>query len=449
MASIPLGMFDEHFLLEKLTKLKDPLVKLEAHIQWEIFAPVLDVVFNKPQNSSNAQRASFDRILMFKILILQSMYNLSDDQTEYQINDRITFKRFLGLQPSDRVPDRRTIRKFRETLIHEKVIATLFSLFNQALDDQCIFAKTGRIVDASFVEAPRKCNTREENKQIKAGTMVGLAQTTEHQKLKMAGEMTQEIKEQKKQLQIAQVSLRSGIDRQHRFIRMMSHEYRKQLAIMVANLDFIEITDSGLYQVHQLEMNSMRKTIERLVELMDISLKQSRLAAPHDNFQFSLFPATSFFSALLVEARTIWPKRNFIYAAGIDELTIFGDAYFLNQLMLNLLDNACTYSPENSPIEIDLRREKGRIAIRVVNHVKAMVNNDIHSLFEEFQNDSSSAETGSTGLGLWLVKEISERHHGKIYFKRKGERIEVSIYLPEKGTCSEKSAGCNPDKQDI
>jgi transposase, IS5 family len=48
MASIPLGMFDEHFLLEKLTKLKDPLVKLEAHIQWEIFAPVLDVVFNKP-----------------------------------------------------------------------------------------------------------------------------------------------------------------------------------------------------------------------------------------------------------------------------------------------------------------------------------------------------------------------------------------------------------------
>jgi hypothetical protein len=72
----PLGMFDEHFLLERLTKLKDPLVKLEAHIEWKIFAPILDVVFNKPQNSSNAGRPPFDRILMFKILILQSLYNV-------------------------------------------------------------------------------------------------------------------------------------------------------------------------------------------------------------------------------------------------------------------------------------------------------------------------------------------------------------------------------------
>ena len=165
----PLGLFDEHFLLEKLTKLKDPLVKLEAHIQWEIFAPILDIVFNKPQNSSNAGRPPFDRVLMFKILILQSLYNLSDDQIEYQITDRLTFKRFLGLKSSDRVPDSKTIWKFRETLIQEEVIAALFYRFNQALDDQCIFAKTGQIVDASFVEAPRQRNTREENKEIKAG----------------------------------------------------------------------------------------------------------------------------------------------------------------------------------------------------------------------------------------------------------------------------------------
>ena len=111
----PLGMFDEHFLLEKLTKLKDPLVKLEAHIDWKIFKPILDVVFSQPQNSSNAGRPPFDRILMSKILILQSLYNLSDDQIEYQIIDRLTFKRFLGLKASDRVPDSKTIWKFRET----------------------------------------------------------------------------------------------------------------------------------------------------------------------------------------------------------------------------------------------------------------------------------------------------------------------------------------------
>ena len=94
----PLGMFDEHFLLEKLTKLNDPLLKLEAHIDWKIFEPLLDIVFNKPQKSGHAGRPPFDRILMFKLLILQSLYNLSDDQMEYQITDRLTFKRFLGLK---------------------------------------------------------------------------------------------------------------------------------------------------------------------------------------------------------------------------------------------------------------------------------------------------------------------------------------------------------------
>jgi hypothetical protein len=83
----PLGLFDEHLLLEKLSKLKDPLAKLEVHIDWNIFKPILDETFNKPK-ISKAGRPLFDHIMMFKILILQTLYNLSDDQMEYQILDR-------------------------------------------------------------------------------------------------------------------------------------------------------------------------------------------------------------------------------------------------------------------------------------------------------------------------------------------------------------------------
>lgn len=78
-----------------------------------------------------------------------------------------SFIRFLGLKISDRVPDSKTIWKFRETLIQKEVIEVLFYRFNQALDDQSVFAKNGQIVDASFVEVPCQRNTREENKQIK------------------------------------------------------------------------------------------------------------------------------------------------------------------------------------------------------------------------------------------------------------------------------------------
>ena len=86
---------------------------------------------------------------------------------EYQITDRLSFKRFLDLKSSDRIPDSKTIWKLRETLIQEEVIEALFYRFNQALDDQSIFVKTGLIVDTSFVEVPKQRYSRGEYRQNK------------------------------------------------------------------------------------------------------------------------------------------------------------------------------------------------------------------------------------------------------------------------------------------
>ena len=166
----PFSLFDEHFVLERLTKLKDPLVKLNKHIDWTIFSPVLiQSLADSEKDNSKGGRPPFDKMLMFKILILQGIYNLSDDQIEFQIVDRWSFKRFLGLKISDKVPDSKTVWYFRETLIKKDAIIKLFEQFNEALDQEGLLANEGCMVDASFVEAPRQRNTREENKQIKAG----------------------------------------------------------------------------------------------------------------------------------------------------------------------------------------------------------------------------------------------------------------------------------------
>jgi len=166
----PFGLFDEHFLMERLTKLNDPLVKLNKHIDWNIFLPVLNqALSDSEQDKTRGGRPAFDFLMMFKILILQGIYNLSDDQMEYQITDRRSFMRFLKLKTSDKVPDSKTIWHFRETLITKGVIEKLFEYFNSVLDNKGIFANEGRMVDASFVEAPRQRNTREENKEIKSG----------------------------------------------------------------------------------------------------------------------------------------------------------------------------------------------------------------------------------------------------------------------------------------
>lgn len=160
-----LGMFDEEDRLRKLSRLGDSLERLNV-IDWTVFQPVIARAFEK-ERKSNAGRPPYDHLMMFKILVLQRLYNISDDQTEYQINDRMSFMRFLGLTLGDTVPDAKTIWAFREALTCAGAAEELFELFTRQLEAQGVITHTGTIVDATFVDAPRQRNTREENKSIK------------------------------------------------------------------------------------------------------------------------------------------------------------------------------------------------------------------------------------------------------------------------------------------
>ena len=104
---------------------------------------------------------------VLKILILQRYYNLSDEQTEFQIKNRLSFMDFLGLRIGDKIPDQKTIWLFRENLSKKNLSKVLFDTFTNKLMQSGIVAKEGSIVDASFVTVPKQRNTREENKQIK------------------------------------------------------------------------------------------------------------------------------------------------------------------------------------------------------------------------------------------------------------------------------------------
>lgn len=160
------GMFDLQFRMEELSRGGDPLLKLNATLDWKLFGPLLGKL-RPGARKSNAGRPPLDPLLMFKVLVLQSLYNLSDDATEYQIRDRLSFMRFLGLTLADRVPDAKTIWLFREQLGEQGLVEPLFSRFEEELTRQGFAARKGQIIDASLVAAPRQRNTREENEHIK------------------------------------------------------------------------------------------------------------------------------------------------------------------------------------------------------------------------------------------------------------------------------------------
>ena len=162
-----ISLFAEENRLQKLSELGDCLERLNIII-WESFRPTIALALIH-ERKSNAGRPPYDCIMLFKTIVLQRLYNLSDDQTEFQINDRMSFMRFLGLGLDDKVPDAKTIWLFKDILTKAGIMEQLFSQFNQMLEKRGIITHKGTIVDATFVDAPRQRNSREENKKIKDG----------------------------------------------------------------------------------------------------------------------------------------------------------------------------------------------------------------------------------------------------------------------------------------
>lgn len=146
----------------------DPLEVLAATIPWEDFRPWLGKV-HKKDRKSNAGRQPFDVVLMFKVLVLPTAYNLADEQVEYQIRDRLSCGRFLGLGIEDRVPDATTVRHFRERIKELGLIEPLFKRFDDDLAAEGRHARQGQIIDAAIVPVPIQRNSREESRRIKQG----------------------------------------------------------------------------------------------------------------------------------------------------------------------------------------------------------------------------------------------------------------------------------------
>jgi transposase, IS5 family len=161
------GLFDDQERKEALSLLATPLDRLNERLDWELFRADLEGHLDY-RCGSQGGRPPWCPVLLFKIIVLQKYFDLSEEQTEFQILDRFSFQRFLGLDVGDRVPDKNAIWAFKERF-GEAGLRGCFDLFDEVLRESGLLASKGKIVDASFVEVPRQRNSREENARIKQG----------------------------------------------------------------------------------------------------------------------------------------------------------------------------------------------------------------------------------------------------------------------------------------
>lgn len=164
-----LGFWNLEERYAKLVAKKDLLIHPDQVVPWQEFRPTLQRVHEKPRKSE-VGRKPHDVIVMFKLLIPQKLCNLSDEELEYQVNDRLSFIRFLALGIDDRVPDATTVWLFREQLQNYQLIDALFEQFEEYLKGHGYASQGGQIVDATLIPVPKQRNSKPEHDQIQQST---------------------------------------------------------------------------------------------------------------------------------------------------------------------------------------------------------------------------------------------------------------------------------------
>jgi len=117
-----------------VSEVGNPIESISKVVGFEMFHEIFESRLLNNSKKNNAGDKPFDVAMMFKIMILQRYYNLGDKQVDYQIVDRMSFKKFQGIETGDKVPDEKTIWAFRERLTQTASVEELFELFISHLE---------------------------------------------------------------------------------------------------------------------------------------------------------------------------------------------------------------------------------------------------------------------------------------------------------------------------
>ena len=148
------NLFEEEFTIEALSQMGNPLERLSSLVDFEMFRPVLEDVLLTKECKTPTDRKPIDVVLMFKVIFLQRYYGLGDHQIQYQIIDRTSFHQFLGIRTVAEIPDEKIVWACRDKLSKAGTFDLLFDQFRAYLDSLGLSFNEGKIIDATFVEAP-------------------------------------------------------------------------------------------------------------------------------------------------------------------------------------------------------------------------------------------------------------------------------------------------------
>ncbi|NTU87643.1 MAG: PAS domain-containing protein [Chlorobiaceae bacterium] len=240
---------------------------------------------------------------------------------------------------------------------------------------------------------------------------------------KNINQLEEAVTERTEQLQLE-------IERLERFISMVSHEYRTPLAIIRGNLDLIEVKNQSGNRLIKTEINKIHRAIDRLVEVMEVSMQESRMTETQETQEKNHITVAPLIYSQIASFKNMWPDVDIRFTERLEDSKVFGEPSQLKLAIYNLVDNARKYSAPGTPVTVDCRKKAAEVVITIRNRGTTISKEESETLFNKYQRGRNSMNTSGAGLGLWLVKKIIEQHNGNVTLKGFPSGVEVTVRLP-------------------
>lgn len=173
-------------------------------------------------------------------------------------------------------------------------------------------------------------------------------------------------------------------------------------------------------------MEASLEQIQRMEDLIQALLRLERLCADGYAFQFEQADAKEIVLEQWESLQTMWPKKQIVIEG---EAHIRCDEKWLGEAFLNLLKNACEHTAENGEIRVQLERTEAAFFCVIEDNGGGVASDELTKLFQRFYRAEHQSRNGS-GIGLAIVKEIIQRHHGNITAENGELGLKMTISMP-------------------
>ena len=217
---------------------------------------------------------------------------------------------------------------------------------------------------------------------------------------------------------------------QRNFLAMVSHEFRMPLSIIGGAAQVLELYNTDKPEAGE-EIAKIDRAVHRMSDLIDVCLADERLASAVTAIQLTDVDLGHILEDICTEKQAMSGAER-IHLVSADHVRIKADSGLLRVAISNLMDNALKYSHLGSgSVEISTARTGDWVAITVTDYGPGICEAERDRIFEKFYRSSSATGIRGAGLGLYIVKQIIERHHGRIDVKAGQDSGSVfTIHLP-------------------